>query len=399
MRESMLHIKSAHIEGYKSILNADVEFSPGLNIIIGRNGAGKSNLLNVLEGLLIENPQILGTATVETIIETSNSEVARFKSCFLEGNVELIAEKERINFINSNGTLVFAKQSPSKRATTNGNAELILIPHSIPQSIPFLDRRLDLTVSRMHMKVDELWSILIDPDKPYFVRSMAAELFFRVGNEDNDFEAGKDEMFALKRWASEIIERLDSPLAELTSIQGMRLSESVLARPATNGHSVTLLNVSFEYKVANQWLTFDQLSDGTKRMVYISFAMMAPRSTFPTLSGINHKTEKIQQQSITFLEEPELGIHPHQLHLLLIFLKEQAKTQQIIITTHSPQVLDILDKDELDKIIIASYDAEKGSQFTHLSEAKKEKALAYMGDMLLSDYWRFSDLEARPVLS
>jgi predicted ATP-dependent endonuclease of OLD family len=52
----MVHISSAHIEGYKSIKNADVTFSPGLNIVIGKNGAGKSNLLNVLEGLSTFTP-------------------------------------------------------------------------------------------------------------------------------------------------------------------------------------------------------------------------------------------------------------------------------------------------------------------------------------------------------
>jgi predicted ATP-dependent endonuclease of OLD family len=42
--------------------------------------------------------------------------------------------------------------------------------------------------------------------------------------------------------------------------------------------------------------------------------------------------------NLFMLEEPELGIHPHQLQLLMNYIKAQAKEKQIILTTHSPQV-------------------------------------------------------------
>jgi AAA15 family ATPase/GTPase len=41
-------LKNAHFKGFKSIENIKVSFEKGLNILIGRNGAGKSNLLEVL---------------------------------------------------------------------------------------------------------------------------------------------------------------------------------------------------------------------------------------------------------------------------------------------------------------------------------------------------------------
>ena len=43
------HISHVHIEGYKSIDNLDVDLLPGLNILIGKNGSGKSNFLEAKE--------------------------------------------------------------------------------------------------------------------------------------------------------------------------------------------------------------------------------------------------------------------------------------------------------------------------------------------------------------
>ena len=43
-----IFLQKAHVEGYKSIRSCDVEFKPGLNIIIGKNGSGKTNLLDVV---------------------------------------------------------------------------------------------------------------------------------------------------------------------------------------------------------------------------------------------------------------------------------------------------------------------------------------------------------------
>jgi exonuclease SbcC len=42
-------LKVIHIENYKSLKNVTVEFKDGLNIIIGKNGRGKSNLLEFID--------------------------------------------------------------------------------------------------------------------------------------------------------------------------------------------------------------------------------------------------------------------------------------------------------------------------------------------------------------
>ena len=128
-------------------------------------------------------------------------------------------------------------------------------------------------------------------------------------------------------------------------------------------------NIIIEFKINNSWVPWSYLSDGTKRLFYII-------------------TECISvEEDIVLIEEPELGIHPHQLFSLMNFIKEQARTKQIIITTHSPMVLDILPPDELNKIAIVSLAGNK-SVFNKLSSEQMETAKQYMAEVGdLSYYW------------
>ena len=74
------------------------------------------------------------------------------------------------------------------------------------------------------------------------------------------------------------------------------------------------------------------------------------------------------------------------------FLKDQSRNSQIIITTHSPQSLDILTSEELNKIIISKKVNGK-TQFHKLNKDKVNLAKEYMKEINLSDYWLKSDLE------
>ena len=47
-----MYLKNILINNYKSIQKAQIDFEPGLNIVIGKNGAGKSNLLEYIESNL-----------------------------------------------------------------------------------------------------------------------------------------------------------------------------------------------------------------------------------------------------------------------------------------------------------------------------------------------------------
>ena len=145
-----------------------------------------------------------------------------------------------------------------------------------------------------------------------------------------------------------------------------------------------------EYLIGGDWLPFSALSDGTKRIFYLVGELVTSRMIW---SGRENATD-VDNDKIIFLEEPELGIHPDQLQLLLQLIREVSKEHQVIMTTHSPQTLDMLSAQELDRITICEFIPGKGTQMRKLSTAKKNKAKAYLRDSgFLSEFWRFSNLE------
>jgi predicted ATPase len=79
-----------------------------------------------------------------------------------------------------------------------------------------------------------------------------------------------------------------------------------------------------------KWFAADQESDGTLRVAGIVSALLQE----PPLSVIG-------------IEEPELTVHPGALPLLVDFLRQTSERSQVVITTHSPNLLDLLKEDEV----------------------------------------------------
>jgi predicted ATPase len=83
-------------------------------------------------------------------------------------------------------------------------------------------------------------------------------------------------------------------------------------------------------KTRARWFSSAQESDGTLRMAGIITALLQEPPL--TLIGI---------------EEPELTVHPGALPLLYDFLVQASKRSQVLITTHSPDLLGLLKADEV----------------------------------------------------
>ncbi len=79
-----------------------------------------------------------------------------------------------------------------------------------------------------------------------------------------------------------------------------------------------------------KWFGADQESDGTLRVAGIVSALLQQ----PPLALVG-------------VEEPELTVHPGALPLVVDFLRQASRTSQVVITTHSPELLDLLEVEEI----------------------------------------------------
>jgi hypothetical protein len=266
----------------------------------------------------------------------------------------------------------------------------ILIWHGVPQTLPFI-YQFNFEVENTGFS-QKLFENLHDKNLPYFIRAVAASLWFSTSSlMHSAIVPFLEEIKKNLTKTFEGINALKPYLKKVSPIKDLRFNENYnISSLENNGYFVS--NLFIEFLIDENWYPFSSLSDGTKRLFYIIAEVAYESRYYFTADGMALR-EPDSVHKIILIEEPELGIHPHQLHELMLFLKEQSRHKQIIITTHSPEVLDILDKDELGNVIIASYEKGEGTKLRHLDEAEIAKAQKYMEEDYLSDYWRFSDLE------
>lgn len=120
-------------------------------------------------------------------------------------------------------------------------------------------------------------------------------------------------------WQPELISALEKLTGDI---------EDVRVKPAAS-----YLVLRFKHsspKKSHKWFEATQESDGTLRFAGILTALLQ-QPPVPVLG----------------IEEPELTVHPGALPLMFDYLKEARERSQIIVTTHSPQFMDLVDAEDV----------------------------------------------------
>ena len=86
----------------------------------------------------------------------------------------------------------------------------------------------------------------------------------------------------------------------------------------------------------------NNMSDGTLRALGILVALFQASSSRSCIGGIYDSKKRVL---LVGIEEPESALHPAAVGVLLDALREAADKTQIIITSHSPDLLDDKDLD------------------------------------------------------
>lgn len=100
---------------------------------------------------------------------------------------------------------------------------------------------------------------------------------------------------------------------------------------------------------------------------------------FCLLTLLNMPSEQLPD--ILFLDEPELGLHPHAITLMAEMLKRVSQTHQVFVATQSPYLVDCF---ELENIIVADM-KEGATSLRNLPRSEYQQWLD--NDYLLSDLW------------
>lgn len=343
-----MKIKQLNIEGFRSLKN--VNWSPGnLNVVIGSNGTGKSNLLRFLElisvsaqGRLGKYIQALGgmepivwdgiATKIKFTIETTpieselgpeqyEMELARLGAGssyridrelltnshkFKQGRerkhfkfLERIAKNAVIFDENERGLVTaeeFVSDEESLLAIASGP---FVSNHFIP---PFQRELASIAVYHdLHVNKD---AIIRQPSIARLEKRVAPDgqnlisVLHTLYTGDREFK--RDINSAMKAAFGDDFDELVFPPASDQKIQ-LRVRWKTLKR---------------EQSAA-------ELSDGTLRFLFLLTVLASP-SPAPIIA----------------IDEPETGLHPSMLPLIAEYAIDAATRSQVILTTHSPQFLD-----------------------------------------------------------
>ena len=390
-RKSMLKvIKLNNILSFAA--TTEISFNKGLNVLIGANGSGKSNLIEAIS-LLQAMPKDLTKAVrdgggieewlwkgdenpiaqIEAIIENPNGRqslrhMLKFRA--MNYRIEVInelIENEKLYDRAGYDQKYFYYRYDGKRATVNVNEKTnshgklhwenietdqsILAQRQDPDAYPEM-AYLGNSYQKIRLYREWQFGRYTPSRKPQradlpndFLEENIVNLALILNSLRQNREAKRKLLDALKLF-NESIEDFD-----------LRVHSGYV-------------EIFFQESNFNAPIPATRLSDGTLRYLSLLAILLHPNP--PPLICI---------------EEPELGLHPDVLPSLIDLLKEAAQKTQIIITTHSADLIDDL-TDMPESVMV--FDKYQGS--TSVNRLDKNALGAWLKDYRLGQLWRRGEL-------
>lgn len=143
--------------------------------------------------------------------------------------------------------------------------------------------------------------------------------------------------------------------------------ERIVFAPAAD----QLIQMRLEWKNLKSSQSAADLSDGTLRFLFLIAALADPDP--PPLIAI---------------EEPELGLHPSMLPIVAEYAREASRRSQVILTTHSPEFLDAFGDDPPTTTVFASHEGE-----TKLAVLERDELAEWVKSYRLGELHRAGDLD------
>ncbi len=135
-----------------------------------------------------------------------------------------------------------------------------------------------------------------------------------------------------------------------------------------------MIRLEWRQRQSDAYFDADSLSDGTLRFIGLATLLNQPRWAMP---------------SLIVVDEPELGLHPLAIRLLAEMLDAAAETTQILVATQS---VTLLDNFPIEQVIVADHDG-WSSRFRRLHA---EDYRAWLDTYTLGELWEKNVLGGRP---
>ena len=376
-------IKSLHLKNILSFRDTKLDLQP-LNVLIGANGSGKSNLIDVI-ALLQAVPGDLPSffrrhGPISNWVwkgeQPSPSEEVGFPHVeAILSDYQHLRESLRYEM----GFAVFS--SGDQYNIHSEKLEILSEPPNPPRTVIEWDRVFGIIANVAYSESAESYQTPLSSNLVRQGRSVLAEFRDPLNHPVTTNIAAQ--MAAIKSYRSWYVGR-DSPVRHPQRTDGdpnfleedfsnlALVVNDLLSRrlePSLNDY----LNRFYEsYEslhsrifgntielVVNETgmgdaLSASRLSDGTIRFIALLAILCHP-----------------EPPPLICIEEPEIAMHPDSLGLIAELLRKAAERTQIIVTTHSPELVSLLPPEpEAEFVVVCERDAAEGSHF-HRPSYKK----------------------------
>ncbi len=357
------------IKGFKSIKSLDNFKLNSLNVIVGANGAGKSNFIAffrllsaLMEGNLNRFIRDSGGANDQLHLGAKHTKKIEFSTRFSDwgyrfdlvstpNNDVALQDEARFYLLGSSG---WWKLGDNSLGQSNMVAEIKNNTSDRRNALPVYNAITSWKIYHFHdtsstapMRKYEI----VQDNKS--LRTDAANIGAFLLKLKNDFQSEYKEITnAIK---------LVTPFFDDFQLE-----------PRKSGEKEEV-NLSWHQKGSDYPMQPYHLSDGSIRFICLATALLQPNPP-----------------STIIIDEPELGLHPAAIAILAELIKSASERTQVVIATQSPELINHF---SIDDIIVAN----RKDSATTLTRLKEEDFESWLEDYSIGELWNKNIITGGPV--
>jgi predicted ATPase len=357
------YITQAIIKNYRSLADVTVS-TPPLTVLVGANGSGKSNFVDAFR-FVSEALQLGLDAAV-----TNRGGIGRIRRWSAKGRPYDVSITLNLSLDNQGAEYTFTLSSEKRNEyrikreyyrygptvfLERENNQWVVEPRGL--SLPVQERGLTLPLLSNTAEIKPIYDFLTNmgfytifpnvlrpPQKPTNP--------YPLDEHGENLASALREFLATSDWSNDLRTQLESVISGATNLRVTQVGSYLVVR--------------LKHKDGSEF-DLEQESDGTLRVLGILLALyqQPPRT-------------------LTAIEEPELTIHPSALPVLCEVIKETSQRSQVIITTHSPDLIASFDVDAL-RVVERTEDGTQIGVVDNMQRQVIEEQLFKASDLLRID--------------
>lgn len=357
----MAMLRRVVLNGFKSIKAMDLELRP-LNVLIGANGAGKSNLVSFFkmlnEMMAGRLQQYIGTTGRAQSLLHFGPKVTPQMEARLEFDVDNGVDTYAMRMFHATGdTLIFADES----------LRFLQAGYSTPKQVLLGSGHQETRIGQEADKGDptaRFFRHLLNHCRVYHFHDTSPTARVRqycyIGDNRWLMPDAGNLAACLLRFRKENGGAVYQRIVTTIRLIAPFFDDFDLESTDPNEKDVIL---NWRDRASDQVFGPHQLSDGTLRAMCLVTLLMQP-----------------ELPDLIVVDEPELGLHPYALNVIAALFKKASRHAQVLISTQSSSFLDNFDPED---VAVVNREGEE-SQFTRPDPEKLE---AWLDEYSLGEIW------------